>query len=221
MPYRDDQATLEARRDELRRELDEANRKVEALAEATGDKAKLTRELASVEARLERAGQDRARRLPLLDRIQIASPCNVGWDAMVGDDRVRFCSSCEKNVYNLSAMARDEAERLLVQHEASICVRLFRRADGTVLTSDCPVGVRRKRIRRGVMAAAGAGALAATAANAMFAFQGKPAQVTMGMPVMDVRGGAIVEPPVVGSAAVEPTASPKTPAAPPRPKGRP
>jgi hypothetical protein len=61
--------------------------------------AKLSRELASVEARLERAAQ--GRRLPLLDNLRVASPCNVSWEAMTGDDWVRFCGSCEKSVYSL------------------------------------------------------------------------------------------------------------------------
>jgi hypothetical protein len=168
-----------------------------------------------VEARLERAAH--SRRLPLLDNLRIASPCNVSWEAMTGDDRVRFCGSCEKNVYNLSAMAQADAEALLAKHASSICVRLYRRADGTVLTADCPVGVRRKRVRRGVLAVAGAGALA-SAASTTFATQGSP--VVMGEPALiDVRGRVAVEPPVVGSGAVQSTVAPKPPSA-PQPKGK-
>jgi hypothetical protein len=209
MPYQDDQATLEARRDELRRDLDEAARKVEALVAATSEQERLGRELASVEARLERAAQ--GRRLPLLDNLRVASPCNVSWEAMTGDDRVRFCGSCEKDVYNLSALARAEAEALLAKHGSSICVRLYQRADGTVLTADCPVGVRRKRVRRGVLAAASAGALAA-AASTTFATQGSPVAVTVGR--------VVVEPPVGDSAAVRATAAPKPSPVPPRPEGK-
>jgi hypothetical protein len=36
-----------------------------------------------------------------------------------------------------------EAERLVVEKEGRLCVRFHRRADGTVLTRDCPVGLRR------------------------------------------------------------------------------
>jgi hypothetical protein len=42
----------------------------------------------------------------LLDRIRIASPCKVSWDEMAGDDRVRFCGHCAKDVYDLSALGR-------------------------------------------------------------------------------------------------------------------
>ncbi len=213
MPYRDDQAALEAHRDELRRDLAEATRQAEALAGAEQTRDDLTRELASVEARLQRA---RARHVPLLDDVKVASPCNASWDDMIGDERVRFCGSCQKDVYNLSAMPRDDAERLLAEREGSICVRLYRRADGTVLTSDCPVGVRRKRVRRTVVAAGVASALA----GSMFA----RASVTMGEmapPILIGTPPPSITPsetavPVMGSAAVEAPAAP-----PPRPTPKP
>lgn len=87
-----------------------------------------------------------------LESIQIATPCRAEWNAMQrvqGSDCTRFCPSCGKNVYNLSAMTRDEATRLIQQKEGKMCVRLHRRSDGTVLTSDCPVGqsASRKRSR--------------------------------------------------------------------------
>lgn len=75
-----------------------------------------------------------------LDNIRVASPCPTAWDEMYGDDRKRFCSECKLNVYNLSGMTRREAESLVRNHEGRLCVRFFKRADGTVLTADCPVG---------------------------------------------------------------------------------
>jgi hypothetical protein len=161
MPYRDDRRALEARRDDLRRELDELRLKTEALREVVHAREAVERDLHATEARL---AQIDARRASLIDDVRIASPCNVSWDAMKGDDRVRFCGECAKNVYNLSALSRDEATRLLAEREGSICVRLYRRADGTALTADCPVGVRRKRVRLALYGAAGAGALTAAAA---------------------------------------------------------
>lgn len=82
-----------------------------------------------------------------LDQIRIASPCRADWDAMQGDDRVRFCAECGKNVYNLSAMSRPEAEALVVEKEGRMCARFYQRADGSALTSDCPIGVRIKTVR--------------------------------------------------------------------------
>lgn len=85
-----------------------------------------------------------------LDHVTIAAPCNVGWDNMVGDDRVRFCGQCSLNVYNLSAMSKSDAERLVSQAEGRLCVRYYRRADGTILTKNCPVGLRalKRRVSR-------------------------------------------------------------------------
>jgi hypothetical protein len=81
-----------------------------------------------------------ARRLPL-DQVRVASPCEASWDAMEGDGRVRFCRACRLYVYNLSGMTRPQAEALVQSAEGRLCVRFYRRADGTVLTRDCPVGL--------------------------------------------------------------------------------
>src|SRR5690606_27829947 len=48
-----------------------------------------------------------------LDVIEVPSPCPESWEGMKGDGPVRFCGLCEMNVYNLSAMTRDEAEALV------------------------------------------------------------------------------------------------------------
>lgn len=77
-----------------------------------------------------------------LDIIDVASHCTADWDKMRGTDQVRHCSQCQSNVYHLSNMSRDEAEALVREHEGQICVRLYRRADGTILTRDCPIGLR-------------------------------------------------------------------------------
>jgi hypothetical protein len=113
--------------------------------------------------RTERTQIDRAlasrRVLPMLDDVRVASPCTESWSEMSGDDRKRFCGKCEKNVYDLSAMTREEAEVFLAMQEGSVCVRFFRRFDGTILTADCPDGARRLRNRRiAVMAGAAVGA---------------------------------------------------------------
>ncbi|MBC8140022.1 MAG: hypothetical protein H7Y38_01125 [Armatimonadetes bacterium] len=91
----------------------------------------------------------------LLSRTRVASPCRADWDAMVGDERSRFCGSCRKNVYNLSAMTTVEAAALIREKEGKLCVRYFERADGTVLTQDCPVGLAAVRRRMARVFAAG------------------------------------------------------------------
>jgi hypothetical protein len=86
--------------------------------------------------------------LTILDEIRIASPCPAEWSEMAGDDRARFCASCSKHVYNISAMTAEEATSLIREREGRLCVRIYRRTDGTVLTADCPVGARTKPRRR-------------------------------------------------------------------------
>ena len=90
-----------------------------------------------------------------VDSLRVASPCPKAWDDMVGDDRVRFCDQCSLNVYNLSELTPAETQKLISSAGGKLCGRLFRRADGTVLTKDCPVGLRafRRRISRRAAAA--------------------------------------------------------------------
>jgi hypothetical protein len=61
---------------------------------------------------------------------------------MVGDDRVRFCGLCKLTVYNISEMPAAEAEDLIRNAEGRMCIRMYQRRDGTVLTRNCPVGIR-------------------------------------------------------------------------------
>lgn len=93
-----------------------------------------------------------------LDHVRIAAPCSADWDAMVGTERARFCGQCRLNVYNLSGMTRREAEQLIAGSEGRLCVRFYRRADGTILTENCPVGLRalKRRLSRTASAAASA-----------------------------------------------------------------
>src|SRR5262245_14991353 len=82
-----------------------------------------------------------------LSRVRVASRCKADWDSMIGNDRTRFCSQCELNVFNLSAMTRAEAEHLIANAETRLCVRFYRRRDGSIITQDCPVGLRRLKLR--------------------------------------------------------------------------
>lgn len=82
-----------------------------------------------------------------LRNVKVASPCPADWDRMIGDEHVRFCGQCELHVYNLSAMSTLEAESLIARTEGRLCVRYFRRKDGSIITEDCPVGLRRLKAR--------------------------------------------------------------------------
>jgi hypothetical protein len=69
---------------------------------------------------------------------------------MKGDDRVRFCELCKLNVYDFAQLTRREVDALVANSEGRLCGRLYRRADGTIITKDCPVGLQaiRRRVAR-------------------------------------------------------------------------
>jgi hypothetical protein len=155
MTYRGDTDPLKVEETALASELTSLQRR----------EREVTRALDATRAKLRNG---RAFALPMLEDVRIASPCSASWEDMTGDARVRFCGKCAKNVYNLSEMTRDEGEALLAKNEGEMCVRLYKRKDGTVITTDCPVGVKKKRVGRAVALAAAAfgaaGALAGVSA---------------------------------------------------------
>jgi len=148
MPFRDDLSALEARRETLERDLSEIRKQKRELAGLDQREKELEHALQETNTVLTgMGGACGERKKSLLDNVRIAAPCPASWDDMVGNGRVRFCLQCEKNVYNLSAMPREEAEELL-RSRGDVCVRLYRRADDTIITSDCPVGVKIRRAKQ-------------------------------------------------------------------------
>src|SRR5262245_4650924 len=100
----------------------------------------------------------RQRPLTLLDTVRVASPCPASWHEMSGDGRIRHCSTCQQAVYDLSALTRLEAEKLIRERVGRLCIRIHQRKDGKVMTRDCPVG-RLQIARRRVAAAIGTAAV--------------------------------------------------------------
>jgi Carboxypeptidase regulatory-like domain len=86
--------------------------------------------------------------------VRIASPCSANWNQMAGDDRVRFCPECQRNVYNFSSMTEAEVKRLVAQTEGRLCGRFYQRPDGTMLAKNCPIGFRGSILRATRMATA-------------------------------------------------------------------
>jgi hypothetical protein len=90
-------------------------------------------------------------------------------------------------------MTREEAEALILEKEGRLCVRYYRRADGTILFGDCTVGARHRRGRRVL---AGVAALLTTTGVAAYgAFEGAHVMGKM-EPLPEVEMGKMVgEPP--------------------------
>ena len=201
-PYRNEIDALRERKASLEAEIAKLRDQTTRLDELKAREAELAGELAGIDGRLN-AGMPK-RGLPLLDQVRVASPCKAEWNEMLGDERVRFCLSCEKNVYNLSSMTKDDAESLLRERLGNdLCVRFYQRSDGTILTADCPDGVvRRRRKKRLVALTFGAMSVAAAATSVIHGrtrvMMGAPppSHVTMGKLSLAVPVGP-VEPPVM------------------------
>jgi hypothetical protein len=170
MAYRNDETAVEARRLEIERELTDVRLRADRFEYLKWREKELAAELAAITLTKESLAKAR---LPMLANAKIASPCSADWDRMKGDERVRFCGSCQKNVYNLSALTTSEAEALIREKEGDLCARMYVRDDDTVITTDCPVGVRRKWISR----VAGAVVAFGGAAAAVLGYRLQPAPI--------------------------------------------
>ncbi|HEY5925701.1 MAG TPA: hypothetical protein VIV11_28640 [Kofleriaceae bacterium] len=182
MSYRNDIDALAARHDALAAEV-----------------ATKTKELDAARQLLDDAQQ--RMKLPVLPNIRVASPCSADWAKMTGDARVRACADCNKNVYNISEMTRDEAEALILAKEGRLCVRYYQRKDGTILLKDCVIGVAQKRKRRLIAAGAAALLVGGGAAAYKLTRPGAPAEAMMGDVAVDHEAEAV---PVQGGVANDP-----------------
>jgi hypothetical protein len=211
-PFRNDVDELKSRLTYIDNEVSALRAKSAEYEEVRERLAKLERERDELQRKID-ARSPRAKG-PLLDTLRIASPCKESWEGMVGDDRTRFCKRCDKDVHNVSAMTRVEAESFLQSVSGSVCVQMFKREDGTILTADCPVGARRKHVRRLVLAVVGSG-LAATAGVLAFWRTDIVGQGTMG----DMAVGKMTAEPTVGTAAPVVDTAPPPVTAPSAPQG--
>lgn len=74
--------------------------------------------------------------------IKIASPCNVPLSEMEDRGNCFHCNSCKLNVYHFSNLTNAEIADLLNENNEKLCIGIFRREDGTMITKDCPLGLR-------------------------------------------------------------------------------
>lgn len=57
--------------------------------------------------------------------------CPKLWEQMEGDEKMRFCDVCQKNVHNLSMLNAGERRELLARPGEMPCVAYFKHVDGT------------------------------------------------------------------------------------------
>ena len=60
-----------------------------------------------------------------IDNVRVGSPCTEDWDNMHGNDQVRMCDHCVKEVNNLSEFTRKQAKRLVRASDGNICIRYY------------------------------------------------------------------------------------------------
>ena len=108
-------------------------------------------------------------------------------------------------------MTRRQAEDLIAGTELRLCIRYYRRRDGSILTQDCPVGLQRlkqrmSRIRRAVTASLlgfFTGASRSYAVNGFKTAMSEPVVVGM-VAVRDVDGEPEMGDAIVGNYVVKP-----------------
>lgn len=205
-PFRNDADALKTRLTSLNEEVDSLRAKAREYEAVRERLSSLEREQDEVRREIE--ARSVRRPTPLVDTLRVASPCHEKWEDMTGDERSRFCGKCEKDVHNISALTRDEAEAFLESVTSSICVRIYQRADGTVLTADCPVGVRKKRVKRLFLATVGGGLAAAAGVLAFWRYE-----ETMVMGQMPTEMGKLEAsyPDITGTAAPSVAPAPEVP----------
>lgn len=174
-----------------------------ARASALGFEVKAKSEEVARAATLLSDARARAK-LPVLDNIRIASPCSADWNAMTGDERVRHCGACKKDVFNISALTRDEAEALIRDKHGDLCGRYYQRTDGTIILADCTIG--KARTRKRFVIAAGVVTVFAIGGIARYLDYKKQRSTVLAAHQGQVLGGAVsFEPPPGEAPARAPT----------------
>ena len=139
---------------------------------------------------------------PHLRGVRVAAPCHESWSAMSGTEQIRSCERCQHKVYNLSEMTTAEAEALIRSAEGRLCVRFYRRADGTVMTKDCPVGATARRTKRVAQATAGIAAAVGTAAALLRPQpRAEPTMGAMPLPMIQSMPAPVIEHVTMGAIA--------------------
>lgn len=146
-------------RDTLREERERilnalADLEVQVGPEVDARRESLVRELDRARLSLEQITPRRA--LPVLASLTLVRGCSVSWDAMVGTARVRNCSVCEREVFDLTALDPEEIEAFLAERRERLpCLRLHVRPDGRYQEGPCAAA--RQRLVRAAAAAVAVG----------------------------------------------------------------
>ena len=62
--------------------------------------------------------------LPPESPLRIKTPCPKTWDQLTGGESKRYCSECSLHVHNAAQLTRDEAQALVANADARVCMRM-------------------------------------------------------------------------------------------------
>lgn len=82
------------------------------------------------------------------DDYKMATPnCPFVWSENPDNpkERVKYCTNCNAQVYNLSGFDMTETQSLIFKRENRSNAPLYKREDGKFMTSDCPIALKKKK----------------------------------------------------------------------------
>lgn len=90
-------------------------------------------------------------------KLSIKTPCPKLWGELVGDDKKRFCSQCQKHVFNGESMTQIEVTDMVREGNGTTCMRLITDDSGSIVYKDSPKKIKPSSIvkRAGLAIAAG------------------------------------------------------------------
>lgn len=82
------------------------------------------------------------------DDFKIASPnCPFVWADNPDNpkERVKYCTECSAQIYNLTGFDMSESQSLIFKRENRNNATLYKREDGKFMTTDCPIALKKKK----------------------------------------------------------------------------
>ena len=70
--------------------------------------------------------------------LQIRKPCPKSWSELTGDGQKRFCAACCLHVHDAAQLTRDEAQTLVREASARVCMRIVLDPAGAPIFRDSP-----------------------------------------------------------------------------------
>lgn len=127
-----------------------------------------------------------------IDSIEVKKACSEDWDAMTGNERVRFCGHCSQNVNDLSELTRKQAMRLVRDAGGKLCVRYVKSEAGSAPFFARPKLyqlTRRATVAAGILSATLSLSTLAAAQNEPVTFNKQPVTIERKEPDKPQEGG--------------------------------